>query len=145
MVFAMDDTLAKTLEIRMPADTRYVGLVRRGIRSLAESVGFTGEDVSDVEVAVSEAVTNSVIYGSPDPEACEVVVKCRASGECLEVEVEDESTAESLPVRPASCDPAAERGRGFIVMCALMDECHDSRTERGIRIRMAKQKARRES
>ena len=46
--------------MHIPADTRYLSCVRRGVRSLAESMGFPREDVADVEVAVSEAVTISV-------------------------------------------------------------------------------------
>lgn len=134
------ESAPRVLEFRIPAETRYISLVRRGIRSLAESAGFSREDVADVEVAVSEAVTNSVTHGSPDPSAAAVVVKCRTSGEYLVVEIEDCGDAESLPP-PTLCDPAAERGRGMLMMHSLMDEYEDCRTESGMRVRMAKQKA----
>jgi len=91
-----------------------------------------------VEVAVSEAVTNSVVHGSPSGSDGAVLIKCRADGERLEVEIEDNSHAQSLP-DPAHCDPDTERGRGVLMMHTLMDEFEDSRTEYGIRIRMSKQ------
>lgn len=138
----MDTSLAKVLEFRIPADTRYIGLVRRGIRSLAESVGFAREEVADVEVAVSEAVANSVIHGSPYAASSAVIVKCHASGECLVIEVEDESTTGSPPSCPPHCDSALEGGRGVMMMHALMDECENSFTDRGMKVRMAKQKIR---
>ena len=136
----MNDTRFKALELHIPADTRYLSLVRRGVRSLAESVGFAREDVADVELAVSEAVTNSVEHGrSPgcDPG---VVVRCRVCDDFLVVEIEDESHADTIPNRP---DPphTDERGRGVLMMRALMDECEDSRTDHGIMVRMTKQKA----
>jgi anti-sigma regulatory factor (Ser/Thr protein kinase) len=59
--------------------------------------------------------------------------------DCLVVEVEDQSPAEKLPAQSDGCDPSLERGRGVLMMRALMDECHDCRTERGIKITMAKQ------
>ena len=130
----------RTLELRIPADTRYVALVRRGVRSLAESVGFPREDTADVEVAVSEAVTNSMMHGSPDRESSAVVVKCRAVSDRLVVEVEDQGTTSSLPARPHTCPPAEEKGRGFFMMHELMDECANCRTKHGFRVTMTKQR-----
>ena len=138
----MEATLSKSLELRIPADIRYISLVRRGVRNLAESAGFAREEVADVEVAVSEAVTNSVEHGSPERDTAMVVVKCRTSGNCLEVEIEDQSKADSLPPCPNGCDPKSERGRGVLMMHRLMDECEGSRTECGMKVRMAKQKGR---
>lgn len=137
----MDENRFRALELHIPADTRYLSLVRRGVRNLAESMGFPRQDVADVELAVSEAVTNSVEHGCAPPGEPAVVVKCRAWEDWLVVEIEDESSAGSLPVCP---DPSAthdERGRGVLMMRALMDECEDSRTDHGIKVRMAKQKA----
>jgi serine/threonine-protein kinase RsbW len=136
----MDETRFRALEMHIPADTRYLSVVRRGVRNLAESMGFAREDVADVELAVSEAVTNSVEHGSaPDGEPA-VVVKCCGFDDLLVVEVEDESRADSIP---QGREPPAyeERGRGVLMMRALMDECEDCRTDQGIRVRMIKQKA----
>lgn len=135
----MEASCGSNLELRIPADMRYISLVRRGIRNLAESTGFPREDAADVEVAVGEAVTNSVLHGSPKGAAADVVVKCRMTDDCLVVEVEDQSPAEKLPAQSDECDPSLEGGRGVLMMRALMDECHDCRTERGIKITMSKQ------
>lgn len=135
----MDETRYTALELHIPADTRYLSLVRRGVRNLAESVGFRREDVADVELAVSEAVTNSVEHGCPPGDDPAVVVRCRVCDDFLVVEVEDESPIDSIP----SCgDPAftEERGRGMLMIRALMDECEDSRTDHGIKVRMTKQR-----
>lgn len=138
----METMVPRVLEFRIPADTRYIAIVRRGVRSLAESVGFTGEAVSDMEVAVSEAVTNSVEHGSSDPSSGAVLVKCCASSDRVVVEVEDEAHADaSLQELPRS-DPYQERGRGITMIRTLMDEFEDIRTENGMRVRMAKQRGR---
>ena len=135
----MDEGRFRALELHIPADTRYLSVVRRGVRSLAESMGFAREEVADVELAVSEAVTNSVEHGSaPDGEPA-VVVKCRGFDDLLVVEVEDEGCARSIP-QGAEPSLAEERGRGVLMMRALMDECEDSRTDQGIKVRMTKQK-----
>lgn len=129
------------LEFRIPADTRYVAIVRRGVRNLAQSVGFNHEAVCDMEVAVSEAVTNSVQHGSPDPTAAGILVKCEASSERVVFEVQDESPLETLPqTNPNKHDLNNERGRGVNIMRILMDEFEDTRTESGIKVRMAKKK-----
>ena len=133
-------TNSKLLEFRIPADTRYVSLVRRGIRSMAEAAGFAREDVADMEVAVCEAVTNSVVHGSPDLDSAGVVVKCETCGDLLVVEIEDRSRTESLPELESSAGPHDESGRGVLMMRALTDEYEDSLTEHGLKVRMAKQK-----
>lgn len=126
--------------MHIPADTRYLSVVRRGVRNLAESMGFPREDVADVELAVSEAVTNSVEHGSAPNGEPAVVVKCRGFDDLLVVEVEDGGGAGQIPdgQQPSAQD---ERGRGVLMMRALMDECDDCRTEQGTRVRMIKQKA----
>lgn len=136
----MDEARFRVLEMRIPPDTRYLSVVRRGVRNLAESMGFEREDVADVELAVSEAVTNSVEHGAaPDGEPG-VVVKCRGFDDLLVVEVEDEGTSDSTPEgREPSC--VEERGRGVLMMRTLMDQCENSRTEQGVKVRMVKQKA----
>lgn len=137
----MDETRFRALELHIPADTRYLSLVRRGVRNLAESMGFPREDVADVELAVSEAVTNSVEHGSTPAGEPAVVVKCRAWEDWLVIEIEDESSVPSLPNCPTISAAHEERGRGVLMMRALMDECEDCRTDHGIRVRMAKQRA----
>lgn len=131
----------KSLELKIPADRRYISVVRRGVRSLAESVGFGREETADVEVAVAEAVTNSVEHGSPEPELT-ILVKCYTADDCLVVEVEDNSQAPSVLDVQQPCDASEERGRGVEMMRALMDECSDYRTDHGIGVRMAKHRAR---
>jgi anti-sigma regulatory factor (Ser/Thr protein kinase) len=102
-------------------------------------VGFNREAVCDMEVAVSEAVTNSVQHGSPDPLVAGILVKCEASSERVVFEVQDESPLETLPkTNPNKHDLNNERGRGVNIMRSLMDECEDTRTESGIKVRMAK-------
>ncbi len=138
----MDVTHSQVLELRIPADTRYVALVRRGIRSLAESMGFASGDIADVEVAVSEAVTNSVVHGSCGVDHAAVVVRCCAGDDCLVVEIEDLSKVDGLPPSPPECDHLCEGGRGVAIMRALVDELEDSRTDVGLKVRLAKQMAR---
>ncbi len=118
---------------------RYISLIRRGVRSLAESCGFSSDIVADVEVAVCEAVTNSVMHGSPNPNEDSVFIKCISSSERLVVEIEDRSPTDSIPCCPTECDPKNESGRGVLIMHKLMDECENIRTDHGIIVRMAKQ------
>ena len=136
----MEAGSSQTIEFRIPADVRYISVVRRGVRNLAESAGFCREDAADVEVAVAEAVTNSVEHGSPEPEVT-IHVRCYTSGDYLVVEVEDHSEADAIPNPSQTSDAPEEHGRGVMMMRALMDECSDYRTDHGIGVRMAKQRA----
>lgn len=131
---------SRVLEFRIPADIRYVAMVRRGVRNLAESVGFANDAVCDMEVAVSEAVTNSVQHGSPDPVQAAVIVKCTAWVDWFVVEVEDDACSDHLPDPSIPPEPPNEHGRGLLMMRQLMDEFENTRTDHGLKVRMAKQK-----
>jgi len=136
----MEEDFCKSLEFKIPADKRYLAIVRRGVRSLAESVGFTGEEITDMEVAVSEAVTNSMEHGSPDSDVAVVVVRCQATGKSLVVEVEDEGEADSIPAPSIMADLCDEHGRGLAIIRELVDQLEGTRTEHGMKVRLAKQK-----
>jgi len=128
----------KELELRIPADVRYLSLVRRGIRSMAESMGFARPDVADVEIAVSEAVTNSVQHGGCSADASTVVVRCTALDDYIVVEIEDESRAGLPPMVMPSAECTDEHGRGILMMQALMDSFEGQQTPQGLRVRMGK-------
>lgn len=48
------------IEMKVPAKAEYVGVVRLTISGIASRMGFTYEDIEDMKIAISEAVTNVV-------------------------------------------------------------------------------------
>jgi anti-sigma regulatory factor (Ser/Thr protein kinase) len=95
-----------------------------------------GDDLTDIESAVGEALANCAEHGSVNGSTIDV--RCRYSDGMLSIEIQDGGggfehwTARDCP-RPQSDAP---RGYGTYIMRRLMDEIEYS--ERGTRVRMVK-------
>ena len=64
------------IEIKIPAKAQYVGVARLTISGLASRLGFTYDDIEDLKIASSEAITNAVQHAYKEDEEGEVVVGC---------------------------------------------------------------------
>ena len=64
------------VEIRVPAKPQYVSVARLTISGLANRIGFTYDDIEDLKIASSEAITNAVQHAYADNEEGEVVIGC---------------------------------------------------------------------
>lgn len=129
-------------EFQIPAQGKYVALVRKGIRSLAEGAGFDEITCQDIEVAVGEAVTNAVRHGSPADGSGRVTVRCGVTRDSIEVDVEDNGRAVCVPIPRALVSRNNEHGRGWRIIHSLMDQVSVRCTKNGLLVRMVKQKAR---
>lgn len=99
-----------------------VALARRGIAGFAADCGFSQEDISDIRLAVGEALSNAVEHGCAVA-AREIVVKCTCDDDELAIEIEDRGSAFRAPSDQSRVAPD-DRGRGFgiFLMRRLMDE-----------------------
>jgi anti-sigma regulatory factor (Ser/Thr protein kinase) len=77
------------MDLELPAEPASVPKLRRRAASFAAEQGLSKEMVSDVALAVSEAVTNAVKYAkASDAEGVVALAGCRR-GDWLEVRVRD--------------------------------------------------------
>ncbi|MGJ5894515.1 ATP-binding protein [Streptomyces niveiscabiei] len=100
--------------MEVPAECRYVPDVRRSVQGwLTRGCGVERGAVRELELVVSELVTNSVLYSGADP----VVVWGRCSGGWLRLEVRD-----GCPAVAADSDPdlLADGGRGLVLVDAVV-------------------------
>jgi anti-sigma regulatory factor (Ser/Thr protein kinase) len=102
----------------------------------AEAFGLAEDACFDVQLAVSEAVTNAVIHGSASP-TDPVDLEAREEGELLVFEVRD---AGNKPRREDSFERVAEGGRGLALMALVMDDVLLSCSEGGGLLRFAKRR-----
>ena len=114
---------------------KQVGQARRAVVDYARH-WFSGQDLSDIESAVGEALANSAEHGSKSGTAVDVRARC--DGDKFVVEVTDAGPGfqrwDAVDyVRPMH---NASRGYGIYIMRELMDEIEYS--ERGTRLRLAK-------
>ncbi|GAC1690380.1 MAG: hypothetical protein NVS9B3_08960 [Gemmatimonadaceae bacterium] len=114
------------LEVEIPSDVRFiervVGIVTRQCEQLAFSPRLCA---LNVPVALTEAISNAILYGNRLDPMTHVTVRVRVADGDLVVEVADEGMGFDL----AECtsDPTTpehverEDGRGLFLMKSLMD------------------------
>src|SRR5262249_34113252 len=90
---------------------------------------FVAPDVAeDLAIAINEAVANAIEHGSTD-ESATVCVVARCCDDAVEIEVTDPGSG-----RLGAADP--DRGRGFTIMHALVDDVTFTPSLVGTTVRM---------
>jgi serine/threonine-protein kinase RsbW len=112
------------------APTRALRAVLDGV---GDRLGVSHEELFDLKVAATEALTNA-IKGSSNGQGVRVEVARR--GDSIEIEVTNHGDFE-LHGRVCS-DIEAEGGRGIPLMVALVDEIEFDATRDGTRVRLRK-------
>lgn len=51
---------ADYIEMKVPAQPEYVGIIRLTLSGVASRMGYTYDEIEDLKIAVSEACTNAV-------------------------------------------------------------------------------------
>ncbi|WP_135122099.1 anti-sigma B factor RsbW [Jeotgalibacillus proteolyticus] len=119
------------IEMKIPAKAQYVGVMRLTISGIASRMGFTYDDIEDLKIASSEAITNAVQHAYSEDDNGEVVVGFALYQEKLEVIVADHgSSFDFLKIKEevgpydesASVDMLREGGLGLYLIESLMDE-----------------------
>ena len=110
-------------KIFLPSRASSLVDARRFVDDVAARAGFPPQQRDEINLAVTEAVSNAIRHGSPAGEADQVEVAARMEGLRLVVTVRDHG-APFTPPQPALPDPAtfADHGRGLFLMDQLMDE-----------------------
>lgn len=96
-------------EQRFPAEPRFVAPARQAVTSLARRAGMDAQDVGDLAIAVSEAITNGVMHAR----ATFVDVAAEATDESLTVTITDDGVG----MRPRLDSPGL--GLGLTLMGRL--------------------------
>jgi anti-sigma regulatory factor (Ser/Thr protein kinase) len=122
---------------RFPSAYESVGKARRAITAFARE-WFGGDDLSDIESAVGEALANCAEHGYAN--GTQIDVRCGYDGRTLTVEIKDAGRGFDQRkagdfVKPPAVAP---RGYGTSIMRRLMDEIEYS--DRGTRIRLVKRR-----
>lgn len=83
------EQLHEPMELELPASAASVATARRSAGQFAQMAGASREDV---ELAVSEAVTNSVMHAYPDDAKGTITVRAEVRRAGLEITVADDGT-----------------------------------------------------
>ncbi len=118
------------IEMKVPAKAEYVGIVRLSISGIANRIGFTYEDIEDLKVAVSEAITNAVEHAYSEEDGGEVSIGFGVYDDRLEIMVADHGGSFDLNEIKGGIGPykgfesienLREGGFGLFLIDALMD------------------------
>jgi len=119
------------VEMRIPAKAEYVGVVRLSMSGIASRMGFSYEDIEDLKIAVSEAITNAVTHAYTDMDKGEVTIGFGVYADRLEVMIADRGDSFNLteiknqtgPYKgEGTVETLREGGFGLFLIEALMDD-----------------------
>jgi serine/threonine-protein kinase RsbW/stage II sporulation protein AB (anti-sigma F factor) len=85
------------------------------VTAFAQDAGVRGEELADLRLAVSEALTNAVVHGYPDGSDGELALHALVRPGRIEVTVEDDG----IGLRPRSDSPGMGLGMPMIAALAL--------------------------
>ncbi|MRH43618.1 anti-sigma B factor RsbW [Aquibacillus halophilus] len=134
------------IEIKVPAKPEYVGMVRLSTSGVANRMGFTYEEIEDLKVAISEAMTNAVTHAYGKEEDGEVTVGFGVYPDRLEVMVADHGGSFNLSEVKEKIGPyeqtetienLREGGFGLFLIDALMDKV-EIKNDYGVIVLMTK-------
>lgn len=117
------------IELKLPAKAQYVGIARLTVSGVASRLGFSYDEIEDLKIASSEAVTNAVqhayIAGG------EIVVGCALYKDRIDIIVADNGQSFDYEATKQNVGPYSEQedakflregGLGLYLMETLMDQ-----------------------
>jgi serine/threonine-protein kinase RsbW len=113
------------LEWSLPSEVTAISLFVDKLMPLLRNCGCVSEGVSDVEIALREALANAIIHGNHEDRRKHVHVTCSCEPEEVSIAVKDEGKGfdpNNLPDPTAPENIGSIHGRGIHVIRALMHE-----------------------
>ena len=114
------------IQIQLLSHSINEAFARVAVSAFVAQLDPTVEELYDIKMAVSEAVTNAIIHGYENGEGI-VILKCSYENRCVGIEIIDEgkginSVEEAMmPLYTTSLEEE-RAGLGFTVMQEMMDE-----------------------
>ena len=137
------ETIRNYANLQFDARTENVSFARMAVLGFMSEMNPTMEQIEDVKVAVSEAVTNAIVHGYQE-ESQQVYLSCIREDQRLQIEVMDhgvgiEDVEQARQPFFTTKEENNRTGMGFAFMELFMDELLvDSRVGKGTRVVMVK-------
>ena len=118
--------MSNILEVKFSAKSENESLSRVIVASVAAKLDPTLDELSDIKMAVSEAVTNSIIHGYDEDESKFVYLRCELKDRTIKVVIEDrgngiEDVKQAMQPMYTSKPELERSGMGFSFMESFMD------------------------
>lgn len=101
-----------------------VAFARVSVAAFASQLDFTLADLEEIKVAVSEAVSNSIIHGYENASNRFVKVYAALSNDAIEIKIEDDGKGIkdiNRALQPTFSTDVERLGLGFVFMQSFMD------------------------
>lgn len=103
------------------------GFARTAVATFIAQLDPTVEALYDIKMAVSEAVTNSIIHGYESHEDGTITIECAYEDKLVSIEITDEgkgiaNVEEAMTALYTTSAEEDRAGLGFTVMQSMMDE-----------------------
>ncbi len=112
------------------------------VQRVAERMGFDHPTSDGIELAVVEAVTNSILHGYSNRPHGSVEVRVRVHSDRLVIEISDRGEPPPRemfdPARAVLPEGTAEGGRGAFLITSLMDDVESRSDGSGNTLRLTK-------
>ena len=122
-----------------------VALARVTAAAFAAQLELTLEDLEEIKVATSEAVSNSIIHGYDNDPNKSVTIIATITEQTLEIVIEDEGKGIpdiTMAMQPAYSTDPERMGLGFVFMQSFMDKVDvQSEVNKGTRVLLVKNHA----
>ncbi|HHX02216.1 MAG TPA: anti-sigma F factor [Firmicutes bacterium] len=130
------------VRLEFPSESVNVLFARTAVAVFASQLDLTLEEIEDIKVAVSEAVSNCVIHAYRDTSGS-ILVECKYTTAELEITVEDFGCGIPDIVQASEAGyttiPEERMGLGLVFMHELMDHLNiASEVSKGTRVVMTK-------
>lgn len=118
--------MSNILEVKFSAKSENESLSRVIVASFAAKLDPTLDELSDIKMAVSEAVTNSIVHGYDEDESKFVYMRCEIEDRTIKVVIEDrgngiEDVEQAMQPMYTSKPELERSGMGFSFMENFMD------------------------
>ena len=123
----------------LPADLAELVRARAFVREHAQRAGFARQALGEIDLAVTEAVSNVIRHAYGEDSSQELAIEVTVEGSELVVEVIDQGPApERLPQEDPDFDDPGPGGYGVYLIRTVMDEVQWSRQPRGNVLRLVR-------
>ncbi|MHB1610145.1 MAG: anti-sigma F factor [Sulfobacillus sp.] len=111
------------MTLRFVSLAENVGLARVAVAAVASQIAFSLQDIDEIKVAVSEAVSNAIIHGYQGRPDGWVEIQCDLDRTGLTISIEDWGVGIrdiELARQPAYSEDPERMGLGFVFMESFM-------------------------
>jgi stage II sporulation protein AB (anti-sigma F factor) len=130
------------LKMEIAAKPENVSFARVAVAAFASQLDLTLNELDEIKVAVSEAVSNSIIHGYENNGNGAIQIEVKLNDEGLEIVIIDLGVGISNideALQPAFSTDPDRMGLGFVFMQSFMDDFHiESQPNKGTKLMMRK-------